>query len=782
MTINEFTTVKFMSYDEYCNYLKAKYGEVEYDYFHKDNKDGHLIQDNKGSRGSIGLQRHHICEKYVANLSDPRIAAENSFEYQKKENLCYCNLLEHMFLHILIAEDLTSSSEYLGDGGVLTITLPINSILAGIKEDSKAFKNKNDEIYYDFNGIITNNKNTYLALINRYCTSAEIRSKRNMSPIDLVTEIIQQVCTEVKDIGSLRTEIINSAKKTKLFQQNITCFAELQNYLKTNRTALVQICTGGGKTTTALEYLRIYGGKALVLGPKDVIEGAWKPDGKDDEDIRKHTKYYNYQSFLDDDKIKKFDYSKYSIVICDEAHHLSAKQWPKVIHHILENTNLKIIGLTATPSLEQERGKDPIFEGRICRGLSLAQGILEDRFYPFSYIQSIYRIEDIKSEFETYGLIGNELWDKLDIERNVPSTSNIMKANMPKGIRKIIAFAPHISEEDNVVRAIKEYNPDIIIDCIDNTRTSEHNSEAIERFKKTNDRDICLVNIGMVCEGAHYDGINTLVMFRRTDSSTLYLQQLGRIITIKNEHPDDPTQKPTVNPHGIVFDFTNNATHLTNLNNLGIDFESASEIDRIMRSNKKKADEEAREKGFTEIIIRNYASDCTEILNNLKNFKKSNTVDNKIFDCFKSTLLDLDKWSKLKEPKNSSTPAIKATPSNTEKSIENSAFVPLGGMESTNESNSGGEAEEKKSGKGSKGGGSASNRARLIAAFKVAIKRLYNFKAIDFENTIKSELKILDEEKFNKIINDVGFPEGKLFREAADQMGYFTCMIAKNVN
>lgn len=99
MNIQEYNKVKSMSYREYCNYLKEKYGESKLDYFTPE------FKKNKVGRTSEGLYCHHIYEDTAIMLSEPKAAIHNPFEYQLAKNLCYCDLLEHLFAHILIHEE-----------------------------------------------------------------------------------------------------------------------------------------------------------------------------------------------------------------------------------------------------------------------------------------------------------------------------------------------------------------------------------------------------------------------------------------------------------------------------------------------------------------------------------------------------------------------------------------------------------------------------------------------------------------------------------------------------
>ena len=65
------------------------------------------ITKGKYTRASEGLYCHHISEDKFQNLSDLRFISEfkYSYNYQKKENLVYCDLIEHLILHAIITKE-----------------------------------------------------------------------------------------------------------------------------------------------------------------------------------------------------------------------------------------------------------------------------------------------------------------------------------------------------------------------------------------------------------------------------------------------------------------------------------------------------------------------------------------------------------------------------------------------------------------------------------------------------------------------------------------------------
>ncbi|MFL2106032.1 hypothetical protein [Desemzia sp. FAM 23991] len=90
-----------------------KYGPSKDDYFREKSYKKFLRKQIKSiapgnyKRTSEGLYCHHIAENKHLNLSNKEYISNNKypFELQKKEQLVYCDLFEHLILHALIAKD-----------------------------------------------------------------------------------------------------------------------------------------------------------------------------------------------------------------------------------------------------------------------------------------------------------------------------------------------------------------------------------------------------------------------------------------------------------------------------------------------------------------------------------------------------------------------------------------------------------------------------------------------------------------------------------------------------
>ncbi len=131
--LSEYQKEMRMDYSNLVSYLKQKYGPSRHNYF----VDESCVEKNRlVSRMDEGLYCHHIDEDKAIMLSTPEYAQANPFDYQKADHLVYCNILEHLILHVKIVEAprslLTNENELPGIGGAMNfIVKQINDYYCG---------------------------------------------------------------------------------------------------------------------------------------------------------------------------------------------------------------------------------------------------------------------------------------------------------------------------------------------------------------------------------------------------------------------------------------------------------------------------------------------------------------------------------------------------------------------------------------------------------------------------------------------------------------------------
>lgn len=144
-----------MSYQDIVSALLKKYGSAKHNYF----KDTACKAKNPlVTRTNEGLFCHHIDEDKAIMLCNDKFAVNNSFEYQKADRLVYCNLLEHLLLHVKIAENPSpdaNENELPGIGGAINfICKDLNDIYSGKEFSDEWRKNIADKVNDNFDDYI----------------------------------------------------------------------------------------------------------------------------------------------------------------------------------------------------------------------------------------------------------------------------------------------------------------------------------------------------------------------------------------------------------------------------------------------------------------------------------------------------------------------------------------------------------------------------------------------------------------------------------------------------
>lgn len=527
MNLKEYISIKHKSYEEVINYFIVKNGQPKFNY-----------SDNRGIKK--GYERHHIREDQESNLSSPE--KQKLFPHlQTPDQLVYLKPEEHLFVHLLISSEVilkdtaSEKCEDLSKGG---ISLILN------KHYSKMNKHLLAKMFADY--------------FNKISTQALYEADNSTEALEVATKIFG-----ITDY--LKLEIEKYLAKNLCFSHNKLAYLDVESNLLSHPSVIVEICTGGGKTCLGLEYMiqhKQEGKKFLVVVPKNNIKDGW--ESKEDYNGKLYD-VISIQTLVKEPTYKKYlESGCYWGIIIDEVHHMheAAKKWNIPIKYAKEK-GFKILGLTATPANSQRSSDEPIFEGRIVVGLDIVTAIKEGKMWPFNYISSIYRLNN-----EAISGISdaeyNILCGPIDVflkEHSVPSIILETEAQLDRKQRKGIIYVSDtrnipISKKDDklavfneCISLVKGAYPNAEFVIISSHQTAELNVQNKQKFINEKEKDIFLVSYGMVNEGSHYEGVNTLIMFRATKSDILFVQQLGRIMRLRKDGDEDPQL--------VVFDFTN---------------------------------------------------------------------------------------------------------------------------------------------------------------------------------------------------------------------------------
>lgn len=159
MNMTEYNQVKDMTYLQYCDYLQGKYGIGHANYMTKS-----FNPNPKCKRTKEGLIAHHKAEDKMVMLSTKEVAEMFPYEWQLKENIVYCDYLEHLLLHVLICIYPSPDQEPIADvgiGGVINFIMPeLNDLYSGWETKQPWRKNCHD--------LVINDKDVYLAIMKQF--------------------------------------------------------------------------------------------------------------------------------------------------------------------------------------------------------------------------------------------------------------------------------------------------------------------------------------------------------------------------------------------------------------------------------------------------------------------------------------------------------------------------------------------------------------------------------------------------------------------------------------
>ena len=313
-----------------------------------------------------------------------------------------------------------------------------------------------------------------------------------------------------------------------LMAHNIPVYKNLTETIKKHNKAIIVTTMGTGKSYLVKEYLDENNLNALVVCPTLAICENWKS-------LTDRVTTVTYQAF------QRHEFPGYDCYVFDEAHHSGSTKWGAVIRDFMNKTDKPVIGLTADPVRYMDNKKnvaDELWEGTIVKGYTMGDAVEMGILPPVLYVYSLFGLEDIKKNYalraeqknDATRKILDKLLKRFDFSaQNVNQVENILKKYSKTDTPKGVIFTDSISRIDEAIETVKKAYPDAKFWNISSRSNSKTNLKQLEEFNKSSSGFITAIE--MLNEGLHVEGVNTVVMFRRTQSPTVYFQQMGRAMS-----------------------------------------------------------------------------------------------------------------------------------------------------------------------------------------------------------------------------------------------------------
>lgn len=213
-----------------------------------------------------------------------------------------------------------------------------------------------------------------------------------------------------------------------------------------------------------------------------------------------------------------FSKSEFDYIIIDECHHATAETYKKIISYFEPEF---LLGLTATPERMDNQDVFEMFDQNVPYELRLRDAIINDLVVPFHY----YGIRDTLVD---YGLSANEerrMIAQLAGDEHCDFISAQIESHRLQGKLKALAFCRNITHARMMCEAMGEHYK---------TAYLTGRNDIGERIRAYNDLQSdsaeleILFTVDILNEGVDIPGVNMVLFLRPTESSTIFIQQLGR--------------------------------------------------------------------------------------------------------------------------------------------------------------------------------------------------------------------------------------------------------------
>lgn len=226
--------------------------------------------------------------------------------------------------------------------------------------------------------------------------------------------------------------------------------------------------------------------------------------------------------------LKLFEKNEFSTIVIDEVHHAAANSYVRIMDYFCPEFWL---GMTATPDRPDGQDIYELFHHNIACDIRLQQAMEYDLLCPFHY----YGITDLEVNGINIGDDNFEDFNRLYLDERVKHIISQIEYYGYSGDRvKGLMFCRTLKEAHELsckLNSVKKEDGTFYRTLdLDGSSNDEERLEAINRLvddSRTDNLDYILT-CGIFNEGVDIPEVNQVVMLRPTESSIIFIQQLGR--------------------------------------------------------------------------------------------------------------------------------------------------------------------------------------------------------------------------------------------------------------
>ncbi|MGL5802366.1 MAG: DEAD/DEAH box helicase family protein, partial [Cetobacterium sp.] len=222
------------------------------------------------------------------------------------------------------------------------------------------------------------------------------------------------------------------------------------------------------------------------------------------------------QTLSKDKHLELFSKEEFDYIVVDEVHHSGAKSYQKILNYFKPKF---LLGMTATPERSDDFDIYTLFDHNIAYEIRLHDALKEELLCPFHY----FGISDISID-------GKEIDEKTSVKNLVidERVNHIVEKSRYYGYSgdKLhgLIFASKV--EEAIVLAEKLNGKGIKSKALSGKSSDLERESTIEDLE--NGELEYIVTVDIFNEGVDIPCVNQVIFLRPTESSIIYIQQLGR--------------------------------------------------------------------------------------------------------------------------------------------------------------------------------------------------------------------------------------------------------------
>ncbi|WP_298830918.1 DEAD/DEAH box helicase [uncultured Planococcus sp.] len=321
----------------------------------------------------------------------------------------------------------------------------------------------------------------------------------NIKPNKMQTAALQEI-QAVREAGNDKGLVISATGtgKTYLSAFDVRNFAPKRMLFIVHREQILQKAKS--------DFIRILGGIEQDFG---ILSGNLR-------ETNARYLFATIQTISKEATLKQLDPQAFDYILIDEVHKAGAKSYQKVIEHFQPKF---LMGMTATPERTDDFNIYELFDYNVAYEIRLQEALEEDMLCPFHY----FGVTDV--EYEEGVIDEATVFSKLVTGERVDHI--LQKVDYYGHSGEKVRGLMFCSRKEEAVKLSEELNRrGLKTVALTGQNSQEERILQVERLENGVINYILTVDI--FNEGIDIPSVNQVVMLRQTQSSIIFIQQLGR--------------------------------------------------------------------------------------------------------------------------------------------------------------------------------------------------------------------------------------------------------------